>query len=68
MRRTSGILTALALTGALLLPLPLHAQQSPQPTDATQVERNPPVFPWVVALVAVLVVMLIMCMPSRKAT
>lgn len=66
MRRLTRLLTALALTGALLLPPPLYAQQA-SGDAGSQVERNPPVFAWVLALLAVLIVMLILCMPSRKA-
>ncbi len=66
MRWLTRLMAALVLTGALLVsPTPLHAQAS---GDSGQgAEQDPHVFSWVVAAVSVILVMLIVCMPTRKA-
>jgi hypothetical protein len=56
-----------ALVGAATL-LPAEAALAQQPgTQDTEKEGRTPVFQGLVALVAIIVVMVIICMPSRKA-
>jgi hypothetical protein len=66
-RWLTRLLAVLLLSGALLLPANVHAQQ-PNPADTSgQTERDPHVFAWVLAILTTLIVLLIVCMPSRKA-
>jgi hypothetical protein len=72
-RCLAQLLFPLVVTGAFLFPANLHAQPlAPPPPDPAagpgqKEERSPPVFAWALALVASLLVLLIVCMPTRKA-
>jgi hypothetical protein len=63
---------ALVLLAAAVIVAPVAAQNRPadriqygnQPEEP--VERGPPVLPYTAALIALILVMLILCMPSRK--
>ena len=55
-------LGAILLALVFLLPGPVHAQDSTASTG-----RPTPVFPYVFAVVSTIVILLILCVPTRKA-
>lgn len=57
-------LAPLLLLGGLLVP-PAHAQKDAAPNPKT--ERMPPAPQYALAILGTLIILLIVCMPSRKA-
>jgi peptidoglycan/LPS O-acetylase OafA/YrhL len=64
-RWLTRLVPALVVAVLLALPAGAQAQQSGNPEQAG--ERPPPIMSWVVTVLATVGVMLILCVPSRKA-
>jgi hypothetical protein len=70
-RALFGWLAPLLLAGLLWLPAaraqPPGSPGQPAPAAAGEAERSPPALQYAVAFLCSIVVLLIVCMPSRKA-
>ncbi len=62
-RRIFRWLASILLAGALTCPV---SAQEPPPGEKDKTERRPPAFEYALSIVGVMLVLVIICMPTRK--